>query len=378
MCYFVSFLVYSIFKLREFEMESARNSGTVSIEEQRAYIKIETLRGKNPTEIHSALSDVCGELTVDRSTVSRWSNRFRGGRVNIHDDPRPGRPKTSTDERNVKRVADALEQDRRATCEELSEVTGISPASVYRILTNDLKKRKISARWVPHNLVDEQKQKRLHIATLLKQRFSIEGQTFLNRIVAIDETWVRDFEPELKSQSNEWKGPSSPRPKKCKRAQSKVKQMMIFAYDNQGIIMTDRVPCGKSVTAVYYRDFLQNLRRKMHKNRPQLLNDTPLILHDNARPHIGHVVTEKLREYGWEVLPHPPYSPDMSPPDFDLFPKLKKPMRGRRFRSLEELSTAVTRAIRQMNKGGILNGIVKLPTRWDSVIEKQGDYIEGM
>ncbi|KAK9712413.1 hypothetical protein QE152_g24901 [Popillia japonica] len=141
--------------------------------------------------------------------------------------------------------------------------------------------------------------------------------------------------------------------------------------------MTHRVPRGKSVTVVYYRDFLQNLRRKMHKNRPQLLNDTPLILHDNARPHIGRVVTEKLREYGWEVLPLPPYSSDMSPPDFDLFPKLKKPMRGRRFRSLEELSTAVTRAIRQMNKDGILNGIVKLPTRWDSVIEKQGDYFEG-
>ncbi|KAK9744610.1 Cytochrome P450 [Popillia japonica] len=106
----------------------------------------------------------------------------------IHDDPRPGRPKTSTDERNVKRVADALEQDRRATCEELSEVTGatceelsevtgIPPASVYRILTNDLKKRKISARWVPHNLTGEQKQKRLDIANLLKQRFGTMGPT---------------------------------------------------------------------------------------------------------------------------------------------------------------------------------------------------------
>ncbi|KAK9712414.1 HTH domain in Mos1 transposase [Popillia japonica] len=69
-------------------MDPPSVSGTVSIEEERAFIKIETLRGKNPTEIHSALSDVCGELTVDRSTISRWSNRFRGGRVSIHDDPR--------------------------------------------------------------------------------------------------------------------------------------------------------------------------------------------------------------------------------------------------------------------------------------------------
>ena len=82
----------------------------------------------------------------------------------------------------------------------------------------------------------------------------------------------------------------------------------------------------------------------MHKNLPQLLLAVPLILHGNARPHIADVVTKKLRDYGWEVLPHAPYSLDMSPPDFDVFPKLKEPMCGRRFSSVEELSTDGTRA----------------------------------
>ena len=85
----------------------------------------------------------------------------------------------------------------------------------------------------------EQKQKRLEIATLLKQRFNVEGQAFLYRIFAIDETWVRDYEPDLKSQSNEWRIPTSPLPKKFRRAQSKVKEMMIFAYDQRGTIMTE-------------------------------------------------------------------------------------------------------------------------------------------
>ena len=48
-------------------MGPAGASGTVTINDQRSYTKIETLRGKNPTEIHSALSEVCGEFTVDRS-----------------------------------------------------------------------------------------------------------------------------------------------------------------------------------------------------------------------------------------------------------------------------------------------------------------------
>ena len=95
------------------------------------------------------------------------------------------------------------------------------------------------ARWVPHCLTAEQKQKRLEIATLLKQRFNVEGQAFLYRIFAIDETWVRDYEPDLKSQSNEWRIPTSPLPKKFRRAQSKVKEMMIFAYDQRGTIMTE-------------------------------------------------------------------------------------------------------------------------------------------
>ena len=99
----------------------------------------------------------------------------------------------------------------------------------------------------------------------------------------------------------------------------------------------------------------------MHKNRAQLLVAGTFILHDNARPHIAGVITKKLRDYGWEVLPHAPYSPDMSPLDSDLFPKTKEPIRGRRFSSLEEISTDVTRAIRHMDKSGFLDGIKVLP-----------------
>jgi len=60
---------------------------------------------------------------------------------------------------------------------------------------------------------------------------TLRGKT-PTEIVAIDKTWVTDFELELKSQSNEWRSPSSSRPKKFRRVQSKVKQMMIFAYDH--------------------------------------------------------------------------------------------------------------------------------------------------
>jgi len=208
------------------------------------------------------------------------------------------------------------------TCEEIAHCAGISRASAYRILTECLHKRRIAARWVPHDLSEEQKCRRVEIAQKLLHRFREEGKELLQKMVAIDETWIRDFEPELKSQSSEWRGKGSPRPKKFKRAQSNVEQMMIFAYDCKGVIMTDRVPSGTTVTAAYYCQFLHKLRRKMHANRLNLLENGVLILHDNSRPYIGKVVRELLDRYSWEVLPHLSYSPYMSPPDFDLFPKL--------------------------------------------------------
>ena len=118
-------------------------------------------------------------------------------------------------------------EDRRATCEEFSRVTGVPATSVFRILTNDLQKRKFSELWVPHCLTAKQKQKRLDIATLLEERFYVEEQEFLRRIVAIDEEWIRDFESGLKSQSNKF-----PSVKKYRESQSKAKQI-IFAYDHQ-------------------------------------------------------------------------------------------------------------------------------------------------
>jgi hypothetical protein len=68
----------------------------------------------------------------------------------------------------------------------------------------------------------------------------------------------------------------------------------------------------------------------------------------------------------------------MSPSDFDLIPKLKETIRGHRFSSLEEVSAAGTRAIQGLNTSGTLNGTANLPKRWDMVIEKEGDYVEGL
>ena len=61
-----------------------------------------------------------------------------------------------------------------------------------------------------------------------------------------------------------------------------------------------------------------------------------------------------------------------------FIPKLKRTYAFTMFSSLEELSTDDTQAIRHMNKSGVLDGIIMFPKRWESVVDKHGDYIEGL
>ena len=80
-----------------------------------------------------------------------------------------------------------------------------------------------------------------------------EGDDFLGRIVTMDETWARSYEPNLKPQSSEWKHSGSPRPKKVRPTQCAVKVMLIVAYDTRCISKADykRLPttaCSCSTT----------------------------------------------------------------------------------------------------------------------------------
>ena len=70
-------------------------SGQITRSGQRYYIKIESLLGKNPTEIHNNLKEVCVDNVVDHSSVSWWSARFCDGRLSTEDNPRSGRPSTA-------------------------------------------------------------------------------------------------------------------------------------------------------------------------------------------------------------------------------------------------------------------------------------------
>ncbi|KAJ4432043.1 hypothetical protein ANN_20657 [Periplaneta americana] len=105
------------------------------------------------------------------------------------------------------------------------------------------------------------------------------------------------------------------------------------------------------------------LRRKRH-----LAVQNPIILHDNAKSHTAAAVKDLLRRWQWEVLEHPAYSSDMSPCDYDLFAKVKEPLRGTRCNTRDELICAIEQSIRNINKHGRADDVRRLPNIW----KKQG------
>ena len=89
-----------------------------------------------------------------------------------------------------------------------------------------------------------------------------------------------------------------------------------------------------------------------------------IILHDNARPHAACLTSEAMAKMGWEVLPHPSYSPDLAPSDYHLFGFVKDQLRGQRYETTEAIQKAVRQCLRMAGTEFYRRGIFKLPERW--------------
>lgn len=101
-----------------------------------------------------------------------------------------------------------------------------------------------------------------------------------------------------------------------------------------------------------------------------------LLLHDNAPVHKSRVAMAALQKLGFEILPHPPYSPDLAPSDYYLFPNLKKELRGKKFSSDEEVKDAVSAYFFRQRQIIFFEGIHKLIERSEKCIRAAGEYIE--
>ena len=118
----------------------------------------------------------------------------------IEDDERSGRLKEATTDENVEIVHSLVMCERRNLRNIASEV-GICFGAVQSILAYILGMSKVSARWVPRLLTEDQKRSRLDISRYLVSRCEDDPEEFMDRVVTHDEIWVHLFDSESKTQS---------------------------------------------------------------------------------------------------------------------------------------------------------------------------------
>ena len=106
----------------------------------------------------------------------------------------------------VERVRQIIRKDHHCTIDEVSMLLGISHGTCHKILTQDLKMRRVTSKFVPRLLSVDKKQQRLYVCLDLKEN-AANDPSFLSNVITGDETWVYAYDPETKTQSSQWKSP---------------------------------------------------------------------------------------------------------------------------------------------------------------------------
>ena len=348
-------------------------------EEIRAYIKARSLLGCSLKQIVSEIQSVYGSNSMSYDTIRRWKKKFDAGLESVENAPKPGRPRRATAKENVSKVKEVIKRDARYTVRDLAKIVGISLSSVHFILKKILHVRKITARWVPHLLTDAQKKQRVKTAKKLLKMFPKFDQKQFANVVTGDETWIHYFEPVRKVSNKIWATQNCKRPIIAKRTISAKKVLYAIFFSVEGIAIQVPVKRGKSITGKYYKDVvLAKLKKYYQKRRPATGFKHVRLLHDNAPAHTSALVTQFLKQEKVTVLPHPPYSPDLAPCDFFLFPKLKKFLSGRRYRSRQALGSAVFQYLSTIPKSAYRDAFRKWIYRLKLCISSHGEYFEGM
>jgi histone-lysine N-methyltransferase SETMAR len=344
--------------------------------EFRVLIKHYFLRKKTITETKAKLDKYYGDSAPSISMVKKWFTEFRCGRTSTADAERPGRPVEVSTPETIEKIHDMVLADRRLKVREIVEAIGISHGSVVSILNDHLGMRKLSARWVPRLLTVDHKRNRVTTSQEGLALFNRNMEDFLHRFVTVDETWIHHNTPETKQQSKQWVSKGESAPKKAKVGLSANKVMATVFWDARGIIHIDYLQKGRTINGEYYANLLDRFDDDLKKNRPHLAKKKVLFHQDNARVHTCAVAMAKIHKLGYELLSHPPYSPDLAPSDYFLFPNLKKWLGGKRFDSNDDVISQTKAYFEDLDKSYFLEGIKKLVKRWTKCIELKGDYVE--
>lgn len=357
-----------------------------SKENFRFYILTRMKLGLKAKQIHGELADVYADKSPSFDTVARWIRHFSDGRESLEDEGRSGRPRTSLTTETVARADAIVRDDRSITLRFLAAELGVSYGSAQSIMHEELGRRKCCARWVPHLLTDHQRAERVRICRQWLEMFDSSSTKRLSSstkrlsdVVTGDECWISFFTNKDKASNMVWLSDEDPRPEVLKTSFRSRKRMFTIFFNSQGIVSVDILPEKSTINAHYYTNtVLPKVLQNRAEAAPTRSGSRVLLHHDNASAHTAARTVTFLNDQHVQLLEHPPYSPDLAPCDFWLFPKLKKGLAGRPFSRIQDLARSVHSELRSIPPSEYRECFQSWLHRMQRCIEVQGAYFEGM
>jgi histone-lysine N-methyltransferase SETMAR len=339
--------------------------------EYRSVIKFLILRHVPNDQILSQLEETYGEGCPSHRALYKWIALFKQGRQSVFDEQRSGRPCEISDKIKEK-CESLLRENRRITTRALADAVNVSKGSLQAIL-HELGVRKLASRFVPRFLSLEMCENRLNCSQANLLMFQQYGEAFLRNIITQDETPLSLYLPESKRESSEWKFPGETSSRKLRAGTSHRKCLMLSIFwDARGVILVDFAEKNTRLNSAYYSDLVHKCRHARRKER-----GIPMwFLQDNAPIHKSAESMRVLEESGFDLLNHPPYSPDLAPSDFYLFRHMKKHLRGKQFANAEVLREDVESFLHGQFPNFFKSAFSELIQRWQKCVSVNGSYIE--
>ena len=159
---------------------------------------------------------------------------------------------------------------------------------------------------------------------------------------------------------------------------SKTKVMLITFFDVHEIVHAEFLPQGQTIDQHVYKNILRRLMRSVREKIRELWETRSWLFHnDNATAHNALAILEFLDKNNIAVLEQAPYSPDLAPCDFFLFPRLKDVIKETCFQDSKAIKTAVPRELRAIPEESFQECVEAWQRRLEKCIRAQGDYFEG-
>ena len=157
--------------------------------EIRSYIRIRNLLGISAQDIFKELKACISDHAPEIRTIYKWIKYFKAGGESLEDQRRSGRPKTAITQDNIRLLENLVEENPHITYAEIEAETLLHLSTIKEILHKELNLKKITSRWVTHQLNDAQKKKRVDICKE-NLRLVDEGKIRLGDIFTKGESWI--------------------------------------------------------------------------------------------------------------------------------------------------------------------------------------------